>query len=271
MNYNTKLKQVAALVLSLILFLSMSAATAAAGKADTLSITDFGENGLAAFWEASGGGVSIEMLVGIWLYEGRDIKNPNAAQLSEVAAILRNGAGKSERNQLRHYVQSSTARTKIQNQMARMADILCVINDKVFPLYGDAARWYEDTWMAFRDFGGDRTHEGTDIICDKGTPIRSMGDGHIERIGWNTLGGWRIGIRGVDGVYYYYAHMSEYAPGMRIGRAVKKGETIGFSGSTGYGPEGTDDIMIPHLHISMYVGESHTAVNPYMFLRYWEK
>ena len=267
MIFTQKAKRMVAAILSLAIILVFSTAAA---KEPTLSITDFGDRGLDAFFLASGNGVPVEMLVGICLYEGRDIKNPDAIVLCKIAEILRDGSGKSERNQLRHYIQSSTARTKIQNQMARMSDILHVKNNKVFPLYDDAVYWYEDSWMAPRDFGGERSHEGIDIICETGTPIRSMSDGYIERIGWNTLGGWRIGIRGADGVYYYYAHMSEYAPGMRIGRAIKKGETIGFSGSTGYGPEVTDDVMIPHLHISMYVGEGHVAVNPYPFLRHFE-
>lgn len=52
-------------------------------------------------------------------------------------------------------------------------------------------------------------------------------------------GGWRIGIRSEQGGYFYYAHLSEYAPGMEEGKTVEAGEMLGYMGDSGYGEEGT--------------------------------
>ncbi|MGI5899826.1 MAG: M23 family metallopeptidase [Christensenellales bacterium] len=271
MNYakNRGIRAGVKVLLAALVLLSVFAppTAAASGK---LSICEFGDRGLEAFVEAAGSSVPLDMLVGVWLYEGRDIQNPDGVLLNKIAGILALGEGKSEREQLKIYVESSSVRTDIQKQIARMSDIMHVVSGKVFPLNGDVQYWYEDSWMAYRSFGGERSHEGVDIICDTGTPILSMGDGRVERMGWNNLGGWRVGIRGIDGVYYYYAHLSAYASGLYVGKAVHAGEVIGLAGSTGYGPEGTDDVMIPHLHVGMYVPSNHTAVNPYPFLRYLE-
>ena len=60
---------------------------------------------------------------------------------------------------------------------------------------------FENSWMQSRTFGGDRGHEGTDIMASENVrgiyPVYSMTDGVVENIGWLRLGGYRIGIRPV--------------------------------------------------------------------------
>ena len=147
---------------------------------------------------------------------------------------------------------------------------LRVIDDLVkngtFPIKG--CYDYSDTWGADRDYGGDRTHEGTDIMCDAGTPIYAACSGTVTKIGWNELGGWRIGITNKNGVYFYYAHLSRYANGMQKGARVQKADMIGYVGDTGYGPKGTSGKFAPHLHFGMYM--KGKAFNPYPYLCYWE-
>ena len=58
-------------------------------------------------------------------------------------------------------------------------------------------------------------HEGTDIFAPYGTPVLSACYGYVDLIGWNRLGGWRIGLRAVDNHYFYYAHLSSFAKGVR--------------------------------------------------------
>ncbi len=76
--------------------------------------------------------------------------------------------------------------------------------------------------MAERTFGGNRHHEGTDLMTTENErgiyPIVSMTDGVIEALGWLRLGGYRIGIRSSSGIYYYYAHMESYAEDLTEGR-----------------------------------------------------
>ena len=117
-------------------------------------------------------------------------------------------------------------------------------------------------------------HEGIDLMAaDTGVPILSVCSGVIEKAGWNELGGYRIGIRGEDNVYYYYAHMSRYEGTPKAGDKISKGQLIGYVGDTGYGPEGTTGQFEPHLHFAMYLGkgEDLRAFNPYPFLKAWER
>ena len=133
---------------------------------------------------------------------------------------------------------------------------------------------FADSWMDSRKFGGERTHEGCDIMAslnERGKyPVVSMSDGYIEKMGWLKLGGYRIGVRSTRGVYFYYAHLSDYAPGLAVGDEVKAGELLGFMGDTGYSEtEGTTGYFPVHLHVGIYLDEDgkEKSYNPYPFLK----
>ena len=153
-----------------------------------------------------------------------------------------------------------------------------VLSDLVyFPLAADLSEpnicAYEDSWQNARTFGGDRKHEGTDLMTatnERGIyPVVSMTEGTIEQLGWLKLGGWRIGIRSSSGVYYYYAHLESYAPDLIEGMAVKAGQFLGFAGDSGYGTKGTTGQFDVHLHVGIYVPGDHgdEPVNPYLYLK----
>lgn len=137
---------------------------------------------------------------------------------------------------------------------------------------------YVDSWMAERTFGGERQHEGCDIMMSENQrgiyPVVSMTDGVIENIGWLKLGGYRIGIRSASGAYYYYAHMESYAENLKQGTQIEAGEFLGFAGDSGYGSEGTTGQFAVHLHVGIYIPDSEGndyAINPYPFLKKLEK
>ena len=65
-----------------------------------------------------------------------------------------------------------------------------------------------DDFGASRSYGFKRTHLGNDLMGSIGTPIIAVESGTVEHLGWNQYGGWRVGIRSLDGKrYYYYAHL----------------------------------------------------------------
>lgn len=134
---------------------------------------------------------------------------------------------------------------------------------------------YVDSWMQSRNFGGERSHEGCDIMAginERGHyPIVSISDGYVEKMGWLKLGGYRIGIRSLNGVYFYYAHLNDYAPDLKVGDEVKAGELLGFMGDTGYSEvEGTTGYFPVHLHLGIYCNDAEgkeKSCNPYPFLK----
>ena len=140
----------------------------------------------------------------------------------------------------------------------------------------DATVTFENSWMQSRTFGGERGHEGCDIMASVNQrgiyPIYSMTDGVIENIGWLKLGGYRIGIRSESGAYFYYAHMSEYAKDFQIGERVKAGTHLGFMGDTGYSEiPGTTGNFAVHLHLGIYMNDENGkeySINSYPMLWY---
>ncbi len=134
---------------------------------------------------------------------------------------------------------------------------------------------FVDTWGSSRSYGGERRHEGTDImtaIDEPGLyPLLSMTDGIVSEKGWLEQGGYRIGITAPRGAYFYYAHLDSYA-NLKIGDEIKAGEVLGFVGDSGYGEEGTRGKFATHLHLGIYVqmNQEEFAANPYWILKYIE-
>lgn len=138
---------------------------------------------------------------------------------------------------------------------------------------------YYDSFMMERTYGGKRGHEGCDIMASynhRGVyPVVSVCDGTMEKIGWLPQGGYRLGIRSDSGVYYYYAHLSDYMREYEPGEKILAGEVIGFMGDTGYSEvEGTTGNFDVHLHFGIYLNDKNGkeyAINPYEVLQKLEK
>jgi len=78
-----------------------------------------------------------------------------------------------------------------------------------------------------------KAHLGTDYAAPKGTPIRTVGDGVVLEAGYRGGNGNYVKIRHNSNYATQYLHMSKIAKGIRPGKSVKQGQTIGFVGSTG--------------------------------------
>ena len=134
-------------------------------------------------------------------------------------------------------------------------------NKYIFPVVGTT--WFEDSFGADRE-GGKRRHEGTDLFGKEGTPIVSVCGGRVEQLGWNRLGGERVGVRGDDGNYYYYAHLRDISSTLVKGQRIETGEPVGSMGHTG------DALTTPdHLHFGIEVSNGQW-INPYPFLAVWQ-
>jgi len=89
--------------------------------------------------------------------------------------------------------------------------------------------------------GFNKMHRGTDFAAPMGTPIMASGDGVITRARWCGGGGNCIKIRHNSTYETVYAHMRNFARGIKEGLRIKQGQVIGFVGSTGKSTG-------PHLH-----------------------
>ncbi len=114
---------------------------------------------------------------------------------------------------------------------------------------------YDDFGVS-RSYGYRRQHLGNDLMGYVGIPVVSVEKGRVENIGWNKYGGWRLGIRSVDGKRsYYYVHLRKgrpYAEGIELGTKVEAGQVIGYLGMTGYSDKAdVNGMTSPHLHFGM--------------------
>ena len=128
------------------------------------------------------------------------------------------------------------------------------------------ARAIADTFDDAR--GSERRHEALDIMAPAGTPVLAVADGHVEKLFDSDRGGLTIYQFEPSGRYaYYYAHLQRYAPGLAEGQALRRGQVIGYVGSTG-----NADPAAPHLHFAIFLlGPERewwrgTPVNPYPLL-----
>ena len=95
--------------------------------------------------------------------------------------------------------------------------------------------------------GFNKMHTGTDFAAPMGTPIMASGSGTITRAKWCGGGGNCIKIKHNSTYETIYAHMKSFAKGIKVGKKVRQGETIGYVGSTGMSTG-------PHLHYEVLIG-----------------
>lgn len=117
--------------------------------------------------------------------------------------------------------------------------------------------------------GGNRRHEALDILAPRNTPVRAVEDGSIARLFYSQAGGTTIYQFDPSGTFcYYYAHLERYADGLREGQLVRRGQIIGYVGTSGNAPKDT-----PHLHFAIFrlTEAKHwwegTPIDPYGVLR----
>jgi peptidoglycan LD-endopeptidase LytH len=133
------------------------------------------------------------------------------------------------------------------------------------PVAGVAAASLRDSFAEPRS--GHR-HEAIDIPAARGTRVIAADDGAIVRLLTSGRGGLSVYQFDPSATYcYYYAHLDGYAPGLREGQTVRRGDTLGYVGSTGNAPR-----HAPHLHFAVSrLGlekrwSEGTALDPYALL-----
>lgn len=99
-----------------------------------------------------------------------------------------------------------------------------------------------------------KAHPAIDYAAPPGTPIKTVGDGTIKRIGYTKGNGNFIEVRHSNGYSTLYLHMQKFARGMTRGKKVTQGQLIGYVGSTG---------MATGPHLCFRMRKNGAPVNPY--------
>jgi murein DD-endopeptidase MepM/ murein hydrolase activator NlpD len=115
----------------------------------------------------------------------------------------------------------------------------------LLPVQGYDVRALRDN---FADKRGARVHEALDLAAPRGTPVLAVDDGVVQKLFTSAAGGLTVYEFDRAGEYaYYYAHLDRYAEGLREGQAVKRGDRLGYVGTSGNAPKDT-----PHLHFTIF-------------------
>jgi peptidoglycan LD-endopeptidase LytH len=116
---------------------------------------------------------------------------------------------------------------------------------------------------------GGREHEALDILAPRNTPIVAVEDGTIAKLFLSKAGGITVYQFDPGKDYaYYYAHLERYADGLKEGERVRRGQILGYVGTSGNAPKDT-----PHLHFAVFrlTPEKRwwegTPIDPYDLLR----
>lgn len=95
--------------------------------------------------------------------------------------------------------------------------------------------------------GGTRQHQALDLMAPRGTPIRSAASGRLLKLFSSAAGGLMVyAADSSERFILMYAHLDRYAPDMREGMPLARGQVIGYVGSTGNASP-----TAPHLHFAV--------------------
>jgi murein DD-endopeptidase MepM/ murein hydrolase activator NlpD len=135
----------------------------------------------------------------------------------------------------------------------------------LIPVAGIQASQLSDTFTDTRRGG---RHEAIDIMAPRGTPVVAADDGTVVKLFKSVPGGLTVYEFDASATFaFYYAHLDGYAAGVVEGKHLKRGDLIGYVGSTG-----NASAAAPHLHFAVFVlGPDKrwwkgTAINPYPLL-----
>lgn len=152
---------------------------------------------------------------------------------------------------------TDTSRNASELELAALGAMLVV------PVAGVKPSQLRDTYAEAR---GSRVHEAMDILAPRGTPVVSAVDGRLLKLFDSKAGGLMVYATDPSGHFILlYGHLDRYAPGLVNGMPLRKGQVIGYVGTTGNAPPGT-----PHLHFGILRGQPSVSwskgspVNPYL-------
>ena len=135
------------------------------------------------------------------------------------------------------------------------------------PVQGIKRDELRDTFNEMR--GATRRHEALDVLAPRNTPVLAVEDGKIAKLFLSDAGGITLyQFDPTQSYAYYYAHLERYAEGLKEGDSIKRGQILGYVGTTGNAPRNT-----PHLHFAIFKLTDDkrwwqgTPIDPYSVLR----
>jgi murein DD-endopeptidase MepM/ murein hydrolase activator NlpD len=141
-----------------------------------------------------------------------------------------------------------------------------VADQLLIPVAGVKASALKGTFNDAR--GSERRHEAIDIQAPQGTQVFAVADGKIAKLFNSKPGGLTVyQFDTSERFAYYYAHLDRYAADLKEGMTLKRGDLVGYVGTSGNADPNT-----PHLHFATFeLGPQKqwwkgSPINPYPLL-----
>ncbi len=135
------------------------------------------------------------------------------------------------------------------------------------PVQGIEAAQLQHTFTDPRSNG--RVHMAIDILAARNTPVLAVEDGTVARLFNSRAGGITLYQYDPSSRFvYYYAHLERYADGLKENGPIRRGQVLGYVGTSGNAPPNT-----PHLHFAIFEMSDGkrwwegTPVDPFLVLR----
>jgi murein DD-endopeptidase MepM/ murein hydrolase activator NlpD len=189
-----------------------------------------------------------------------------AQQKARYAALARN-----KRNAAAIIRQAAAGQKKLQKEINSII-ARQVARGNIPSRFNGTMRWPMDQFSVSGEYGCSsfeyyapghgcaHFHNGIDLVAPYGTPVKAGASGEVVYVGWNWADGadpaWIVIIAHSGDLKSWYAHMQPKRP-VSVGQSVKRGQIIGYEGSTG-------NSTGPHLHWMTELNGNF--VNPRLFL-----
>jgi murein DD-endopeptidase MepM/ murein hydrolase activator NlpD len=163
-------------------------------------------------------------------------------------------AGSIDLQQLMEELQKAAERVDGIKDYLRIQKDLYLATPKGYPVEGSISSPYGKRENPISGNAG--FHSGIDISASPGAPIAATADGMAVHSGWTPHSGYVVVLEHGCGFSTIYAHNKKNA--VKVGQMVKRGDTIGYVGSTGKSTG-------PHVHYEIW--EQGKSVNPKKYLQ----
>lgn len=214
--------------------------------------------------------------IGIYVYSSLDSPQPEAVVASRstvtapaLPAVPMAASAETEPSAIETPVSEPAAAPSLVPVAAAVsvsAAVVPAVDQLLIPVAGIHANALRDTFNEAR--GSERGHEAIDILAPRGTQVFAVADGKIAKLFTSKPGGLTIYQFDTSEKFaYYYAHLDRYAADVQEGMSLKRGNLIGYVGSSG-----NADPKAPHLHFAIFeLGPEKqwwkgSPINPYPLL-----
>ena len=163
-------------------------------------------------------------------------------------------SGSIDMENLKHQIKSTVESVGEIKDYLRVQRDIYVATPKGTPVIGGISSYYGN--REHPRSGEENFHSGIDISSSPGNPVKATADGIVSFSGWSGGSGNLVVLEHGHGFSTFYAHNRSIP--VKVGQKVKRGDIIGYVGSTG-------NSTGPHVHYEIW--KDGKSIDPVKYLK----